>query len=113
MIIDEEHRFGVKQKEAIKALRAEVDILTMTATPIPRTLNMALGGLRDLSIIATHPATAICRSRPLSANTASALVKEAVLRETLRGGQVYYLHNEVKTIEESARKFASFYLIYR
>ena len=103
LIIDEEHRFGVKQKEAIKALRAEVDILTMTATPIPRTLNMALGGLRDLSIIATPPA------RRLSIKTfirehSVALVKEAVLRETLRGGQVYYLHNEVKTIEETARK---------
>ncbi len=103
LIIDEEHRFGVKQKEAIKALRAEVDILTMTATPIPRTLNMALGGLRDLSIIATPPA------RRLSIKTfirehSVALIKEAVLRETLRGGQVYYLHNEVKTIEETARK---------
>ena len=85
LIIDEEHRFGVKQKEAIKALRAEVDILTMTATPIPRTLNMALGGLRDLSIIATPPA------RRLSIKTfirehSIALVKEAVLRETERGG---------------------------
>ena len=103
LIIDEEHRFGVKQKEAIKALRAEVDILTLTATPIPRTLNMALGGMRDLSIIATPPA------RRLSIKTfvrehSIALVKEAVLRETLRGGQVFYLHNEVRTIEESARK---------
>ncbi len=103
LIIDEEHRFGVKQKEAIKALRSEVDILTLTATPIPRTLNMALGGMRDLSIIATPPA------RRLSIKTFVrehniALVREAVLREALRGGQVYYLHNEVKTIEESARK---------
>ena len=103
LIIDEEHRFGVKQKEAIKALRAQVDILTLTATPIPRTLNMALGGMRDLSIIATPPA------RRLSINTfvreqSPALVKEAVLRETLRGGQVFYLHNEVRTIEETARK---------
>ncbi|RLQ23104.1 transcription-repair coupling factor [Seongchinamella sediminis] len=103
LIIDEEHRFGVKQKEAIKALRSEVDILTLTATPIPRTLNMALGGMRDLSIIATPPA------RRLSIKTFVrehniALIKEAVLRETLRGGQVYYLHNEVKSIEESARK---------
>ena len=103
LIIDEEHRFGVKQKEVIKALRSEVDILTLTATPIPRTLNMALGGMRDLSIIATPPA------RRLSIKTFVrehniALVKEAVLRETLRGGQVYYLHNEVKTIEETARK---------
>jgi transcription-repair coupling factor (superfamily II helicase) len=103
LVIDEEHRFGVKQKEAIKALRSEVDILTLTATPIPRTLNMALGGMRDLSIIATPPA------RRLSIKTFVrehniALIKEAVLRETLRGGQVYFLHNEVKSIEESARK---------
>ncbi|MEQ8263416.1 transcription-repair coupling factor [Pseudohaliea sp.] len=103
LIIDEEHRFGVKQKEAIKALRAQVDILTLTATPIPRTLNMALGGMRDLSIITTPPA------RRLSIKTfvreqSAALVKEAVLRETLRGGQVFYLHNEVRTIEETARK---------
>jgi transcription-repair coupling factor (superfamily II helicase) len=103
LIIDEEHRFGVKQKETVKALRSEVDILTLTATPIPRTLNMALGGMRDLSIIATPPA------RRLSIKTFVrehniALIKEAVLRETLRGGQVYFLHNEVKSIEESARK---------
>ncbi|MFT4518531.1 MAG: transcription-repair coupling factor (superfamily II helicase) [Halioglobus sp.] len=103
LIIDEEHRFGVKQKEIIKAMRTEVDILTLTATPIPRTLNMALGGMRDLSIIATPPA------RRLSIKTFVrehniALIKEAVLRETLRGGQVYFLHNEVKTIEETARK---------
>ena len=103
LIIDEEHRFGVKQKDKVKALRAEVDILTLTATPIPRTLNMALGGMRDLSIIATPPA------RRLSIKTFVrehniALVKEAVLRETLRGGQVYYLHNEVKNIDETARK---------
>ncbi len=103
LIIDEEHRFGVKQKEAIKALRAEVDILTMTATPIPRTLNMALGGLRDLSIIATPPARRISIKTFIREHSI-ALVKEAVLRETLRGGQVFYLHNEVKTIEESARK---------
>ena len=103
LIIDEEHRFGDKQTEAITALRSEVDILTLTATPIPRTLNMALGGKRDLSSIATPPA------RRLSIKTFVrehniALIKEAILRETLRGGQVYYLHNEVKTIEESARK---------
>jgi transcription-repair coupling factor (superfamily II helicase) len=103
VVIDEEHRFGVKQKDTLKALRAQVDILTLTATPIPRTLNMAISGMRDLSIIATPPA------RRLSIKTFVrehdvALVKEAILRETLRGGQVYYLHNEVKTIEESARK---------
>ncbi len=103
LIIDEEHRFGVKQKEAIKALRAEVDILTLTATPIPRTLNMALGGMRDLSIIATPPARRLSIKTFIREHNVG-LVKEAVLRETLRGGQVYYLHNEVKTIEETARK---------
>ncbi|WP_148863214.1 transcription-repair coupling factor [Marinobacter fonticola] len=101
VIIDEEHRFGVQQKERLKALRAEVDLLTLTATPIPRTLNMAMGHLRDLSIIATPPA------RRLSVKTfvrqrEDALVKEAVLREILRGGQVYFLHNEVSTIEKAA-----------
>lgn len=101
LIIDEEHRFGVQQKEKIKALRAEIDILTMTATPIPRTLNMAMSGMRDLSIIATPPArrlsvkTFVRQSEP-------ALLKEAILRELLRGGQVYYLHNEVKTIDKVA-----------
>ncbi|MEM9257076.1 MAG: transcription-repair coupling factor [Pseudomonadota bacterium] len=103
LIIDEEHRFGVKQKETIKALRADVDILTLTATPIPRTLNMALGGMRDLSIIATPPARRLSVKTFLREHNV-ALIKEAVLRETLRGGQVYYLHNEVKTIEETARK---------
>ena len=103
LIIDEENRFGVKQKEAIKALRAEVDILTMTATPIPRTLNMALGGLRDLSVIATPPAKRLSIKTFVREQNIG-LVKEAILRETLRGGQVYYLHNEVKTIEETARK---------
>jgi len=103
LIIDEEHRFGVKQKEVIKALRAEVDILTLTATPIPRTLNMALGGMRDLSIIATPPARRLS-IRTFVREYNLALVKEAILRETLRGGQVYYLHNEVRTIEETARR---------
>lgn len=103
LIIDEEHRFGVAQKERLKQLRAEVDILTLTATPIPRTLNMAMSGIRDLSIIATPPA------RRLSVKTFvqqrnEAVVKEAILREVLRGGQVYFLHNEVKTIEASADK---------
>ncbi|MBV1789182.1 transcription-repair coupling factor [Marinobacterium sp. D7] len=105
VIIDEEHRFGVQQKERLKSLRAEVDILTLTATPIPRTLNMAMSGIRDLSIIATPPA------RRLSVKTFvresdKPLLKEAILRELLRGGQVYYLHNEVKTIEQSARAVA-------
>ncbi|MFT4614483.1 MAG: transcription-repair coupling factor (superfamily II helicase) [Bacteroidia bacterium] len=103
LIIDEEHRFGVKQKESIKALRSEVDILTLTATPIPRTLNMALGGMRDLSIIATPPARRLS-IRTFVREHNIALIREAALRETLRGGQVYYLHNEVKTIEETARK---------
>ena len=103
LIIDEEHRFGVKQKEVIKALRAEVDILTLTATPIPRTLNMALGGMRDLSIIATPPARRLSIKTFVREHNV-ALIKEAILRETLRGGQVYYLHNEVRTIEEAARK---------
>jgi transcription-repair coupling factor (superfamily II helicase) len=102
LIIDEEHRFGVQQKERIKALRANVDILTLTATPIPRTLNMAMASIRDLSIIATPPA------RRLSVKTFvrqydEATIKESILREILRGGQVYYLHNEVKTIEKVAR----------
>ncbi|MCG7199229.1 transcription-repair coupling factor [Marinobacter pelagius] len=101
VIIDEEHRFGVQQKEKLKALRAEVDMLTLTATPIPRTLNMAMGHLRDLSIIATPPA------RRLSVKTFvrqrdDAMTKEAILREILRGGQVYYLHNDVATIEKTA-----------
>jgi transcription-repair coupling factor (superfamily II helicase) len=103
LIIDEEHRFGVRQKEQMKALRAEIDILTLTATPIPRTLNMSMSGIRDLSIIATPPA------RRLSVKTFvrqhdEATIKEAILREILRGGQVYYLHNEVDTIEKIARE---------
>jgi len=105
LIIDEEHRFGVQQKERIKSLRAEVDILTLTATPIPRTLNMAMASIRDLSIIATPPA------RRLSVKTFvrqydDATIKEAILREILRGGQVYYLHNEVKSIGKTARDLA-------
>jgi transcription-repair coupling factor (superfamily II helicase) len=103
VIIDEEHRFGVQQKERLKSLRAQVDILTLTATPIPRTLNMAMSGMRDLSIIATAPA------RRLSVKTFvresdKPMIKEAILRELLRGGQVYYLHNEVKTIERTAEE---------
>ncbi len=103
LIIDEEHRFGVAQKEKLKTLRAEIDILTLTATPIPRTLNMAMSGIRDLSIIATPPA------RRLSVKTfvqqrADGVIKEALLREILRGGQVYFLHNEVKTIDTAAEK---------
>lgn len=102
LIIDEEHRFGVRQKEAIRSLRAEVDILTMTATPIPRTLNMAMNGIRDLSIIATPPAKRLSVKTFVREHD-TATIKEAILREILRGGQVYYLHNEVKNIEKTAR----------
>jgi transcription-repair coupling factor (superfamily II helicase) len=101
LIIDEEHRFGVQQKERIKALRAEVDILTLTATPIPRTLNLAMTGARDLSLIVTAPAKRLSVKTFVREHQDS-LVKEAVLRELLRGGQVFYLHNEVKTIERTA-----------
>ncbi len=101
LIIDEEHRFGVQQKEKLKQYRANVDILTLTATPIPRTLNMAMGGLRDLSIIATPPARRLA-VKTFVRKREDALIKEAILRETLRGGQVYYLFNEVKEIENEA-----------
>lgn len=105
VIIDEEHRFGVRQKEKLKSLRADVDILTLTATPIPRTLNMAMSGMRDLSIIATPPA------RRLSIKTFvqqrnKAIIREAIMREILRGGQVYFLHNEVDTIARTAEEIA-------
>jgi transcription-repair coupling factor (superfamily II helicase) len=98
VILDEEHRFGVRQKEQLKALRAEVDVLTLTATPIPRTLAMSLEGIRDFSVIATAP------QKRLSIKTfvqsfSSGLIREAVLRELKRGGQVYFLHNEVSTID--------------
>lgn len=103
LIIDEEHRFGVRQKEKLKSLRAEVDILTMTATPIPRTLNMAMSGMRDLSIIATPPAKRLSIKTFVMQHN-EGMVKEALQRELMRGGQVYYLHNEVKSIEETANK---------
>lgn len=105
LIIDEEHRFGVRQKEQLKSLRSEVDILTMTATPIPRTLNMAMSGVRDLSIIATPPAKRLS-VKTFVRESDEGLVKEAILRELLRGGQVYYLHNEVKTIEKVAEELS-------
>ncbi|KGK81420.1 transcription-repair coupling factor [Stutzerimonas degradans] len=106
VIIDEEHRFGVRQKEQLKALRSEVDILTLTATPIPRTLNMSIAGMRDLSIIATPPARRLSvRTFVMEANNPT--IKEALLRELLRGGQVYYLHNDVKTIEKCAADLAA------
>jgi transcription-repair coupling factor (superfamily II helicase) len=103
VIVDEEQRFGVRQKEQLKKLRAEVDLLTLTATPIPRTLNMAMSGLRDLSIIATPPAhrTAV---RTLISTYQPALIREAIQRELARGGQVYFLHNEVESIERIARE---------
>jgi transcription-repair coupling factor (superfamily II helicase) len=105
-IIDEEHRFGVRQKEQLKALRSEVDILTLTATPIPRTLNMAVSGMRDLSIIATPPARRLS-VRTFVLEQHDSVIKEALLRELLRGGQVYYLHNDVKTIEKCAADLAA------
>ena len=101
LIVDEEHRFGVKQKEKIKQLRANVDILTLTATPIPRTLNMAMGGMRDLSIIATPPAKRLA-VKTFVRQRDDALIRESILREVLRGGQVYFLHNNVDTIDKTA-----------
>ncbi|MDO6594925.1 transcription-repair coupling factor [Neptuniibacter sp. 1_MG-2023] len=103
VIIDEEHRFGVQQKERLKSLRAEVDILTLTATPIPRTLNMAMSGIRDLSIIATPPAKRLS-VKTFVRYSDPTVIKEAILRELLRGGQIYYLHNEVKSIEKTAEE---------
>lgn len=105
VIIDEEHRFGVRQKERFKALRADVDILTLTATPIPRTLNMALSGMRDLSIIATPPAKRLA-VKTFVLQRHKEIIREAIMREILRGGQVYFLHNEVKTIEQTAADIA-------
>lgn len=105
VIIDEEHRFGVKQKEALKSVRTEVDILNLTATPIPRTLNMAMGGIRDLSIIATPPAKRLSVKTFVREHD-NGLIKEAITREIMRGGQVYYLHNEVKSIEKTAKDLA-------
>jgi transcription-repair coupling factor (superfamily II helicase) len=103
LIIDEEHRFGVRHKEAMKALRAEVDVLTLTATPIPRTLGMALEGLRDLSVIATAPQRRLA-IKTFVRNESNGTIREAVLRELKRGGQVYFLHNEVETIENRRQK---------
>jgi transcription-repair coupling factor (superfamily II helicase) len=105
LVIDEEHRFGVRHKEAIKAMRAEVDVLTLTATPIPRTLGMALEGLRDLSVIATAPQRRLS-IKTFVRNEGSGTIREAVLRELKRGGQVYFLHNEVETIQHRRDKLA-------
>ena len=107
VIVDEEHRFGVRHKEALKSLRAETDILTLTATPIPRTLAMSMEGLRDFSVIATPP------KKRLSIKTfvmsfSQGMIREAVLRELKRGGQIYYLHNEVDTIERELEKLNEF-----
>ncbi|AGX88087.1 transcription-repair coupling factor [Candidatus Symbiobacter mobilis] len=99
LIIDEEHRFGVRHKEKMKAMRAEVDVLTLTATPIPRTMGMALEGLRDLSVIATAPQRRLA-IKTFVRDDSESVIREAVLRELLRGGQVYFLHNEVATIED-------------
>ncbi|KAA3625251.1 MAG: transcription-repair coupling factor, partial [Proteobacteria bacterium] len=98
LIIDEEHRFGVRQKEQLKKLRSEVDILTLSATPIPRTLNMAMAGLRGISMIATPPVDRLSVKTFVRPHN-NALIREAVMREIHRGGQVYFLHNEVRTIE--------------
>ena len=103
LIIDEEHRFGVRHKEAMKAMRAEVDILTLTATPIPRTMGMALEGLRDLSVIATAPQRRLA-IKTFVRTEGTGVIREAVLRELKRGGQVYFLHNEVETIENRKQK---------
>ena len=107
LIIDEEHRFGVRHKEAMKQLRAEVDVLTLTATPIPRTLGMALEGLRDLSVIATAPQRRLA-IKTFVRNEGQGVIREAVLRELKRGGQCYFLHNEVETIENRRQKLEEF-----
>ncbi len=101
VIVDEEHRFGVKDKERLKRLRAEVHVLTLTATPIPRTLNMTLGGLRDLSIIATPPAARLA-VKTFVGEWSDRQIREAVLRELRRGGQIYFVHNRVENIEAVA-----------
>jgi transcription-repair coupling factor (superfamily II helicase) len=103
LIIDEEHRFGVRHKEQMKQFRAEVDVLTLTATPIPRTLGMALEGLRDLSVIATAPQRRLA-IKTFVRSESNGVIREAILRELKRGGQVYFLHNEVDTIENRKQK---------
>jgi transcription-repair coupling factor (superfamily II helicase) len=101
LIVDEEHRFGVRDKERLQALRANVHVLTLTATPIPRTLNMALGGLRDLSLITTPPAERLA-IKTFVIEWHGPTLREAVLRELRRGGQIYFVHNEIRTIEKIA-----------
>ncbi|WP_367680500.1 transcription-repair coupling factor [Candidatus Fukatsuia anoeciicola] len=105
LIIDEEHRFGVHHKERIKSMRTNIDILTLTATPIPRTLNMAMNGIRDLSIITTPPARRLAVKTFVQEYDAF-ILREAILREILRGGQVFYLYNKVEKIEQEAKKLA-------
>ncbi len=105
MIVDEEHRFGVRQKEALKSLRAEVDVLTLTATPIPRTLGLSLEGLRDFSVIATAPQKRLAIKTFVS-RWSNGTIREAALREFKRGGQVYFLHNEVETIDNMRERLA-------
>jgi transcription-repair coupling factor (superfamily II helicase) len=105
IIVDEEHRFGVRDKEKLKTLRAEVHVLTLTATPIPRTLNMALGGLRDLSLITTPPAERLA-IKTFVTEWHAATLREAALREFRRGGQVYFVHNVVETIDKTAQEIA-------
>lgn len=106
VIIDEEHRFGVRHKEKLKALRANVDVLTLTATPIPRTLNMTLGGLRDLSLIATPPEQRLA-VKTFVAEWNDALLSDAIRREMRRGGQVYFVHNRVEDIERIEREIGA------
>ncbi|MEZ5741108.1 MAG: transcription-repair coupling factor [Burkholderiaceae bacterium] len=105
IIIDEEHRFGVRQKERLKAMRAEVDVLTLTATPIPRTLAMSLEGIRDFSVIATAPQRRLAIKTFVRTEN-KGIIREALLREIKRGGQVYFLHNEVQTIENRRQELA-------
>jgi transcription-repair coupling factor (superfamily II helicase) len=105
VIIDEEHRFGVRQKERLKALRAEVDVLTLTATPIPRTMALSLEGIRDFSVIATAPQRRLAIKTFVRQESPS-LIREACLRELKRGGQIYFLHNEVETIENRRARLA-------
>ncbi len=105
LIVDEEHRFGVRQKEVLKSLKAEVDLLTLTATPIPRTLNMAMASIRDLSIIATPPARRLAIKTFVQPQE-NRVVQEAIQRELMRGGQVYFVHNEIRSIERRAQEIA-------
>src|SRR6202162_5370657 len=103
LIVDEEHRFGVMQKERLKKLRTQLDVLSLSATPIPRTLHMAVGGIRDMSVIQTPPE----ERQPIKTYVTAdddVLVREAISRELQRGGQVYYVHNRVRTIEKAATR---------